>query len=66
VVDSQGLGPRVPLLVISPVGKRNYISHVTMDDVSILKFIQWNWGLPSLNERNDATASGDIRDMFQF
>lgn len=64
--DSQGFGPRVPLLVISPFGKRNYISHVQMDDVSILKFIQWNWGLPSLNPRNDSAASGDIRDMFQF
>lgn len=65
-VDSQGLGPRVPLLVISPFGKRNYISHVPMDHVSILKFVQWNWGLPSLNPRNDAVASGDLRDMFAF
>ncbi len=65
-IDSQGLGPRVPLLVISPSGKRNYISHVPMDDVSILRFIQWNWGLTSLNARNDAAASGDLRDMFQF
>ena len=64
--DSQGFGPRVPLLVISPFGKRNYISHVQMDDVSILKFIQWNWGLGSLNPRNDSAASGDIRDMFSF
>ena len=64
--DSQGLGPRVPMLVISPLGKSNYISHVPMDDVSILRFIQWNWGLPSLNPRNDATASGDLRDMFAF
>jgi hypothetical protein len=37
-----------------------------MDDTSILKFIQWNWGLPSLNPRNDSPASGDVRDMFQF
>jgi phospholipase C len=65
-VDSQGMGPRVPMLVISPFGKRNYISHVPMDDVSILRFIQWNWGLPSLNPRNDSPASGDLRDMFQF
>ena len=66
VVDGQGFGPRVPMLVISQFGKRNYISHVQMDDTSILKFIQWNWGLPSLNPRNDSTASGDLRDMFQF
>jgi phospholipase C len=63
-IDSQGLGARVPLLVISPFAKKGYVSHVQMDHVSILKFIQWNWKLSSLNARND--ASGDIRDMFNF
>ena len=63
-VDAQGLGFRVPLLVISPLAKKGYISHVQMDHVSILKFIQWNWGLASLNSRND--TSTDIRDMFAF
>jgi len=63
-VDSQGLGVRVPMLVISPMAKQGYISHVTMDDVSILSFIQWNWSLGSLNSRNG--QSGDMRDMFNF
>jgi phospholipase C len=62
-VDAQGLGSRVPLLVISPLAKQGYISHVQMDHVSILKYIQWNWMLPSLNGRNDQI--NDIRDMFQ-
>ena len=62
-VDSQGLGPRVPMLVISPLAKRGYVSHVQMDHVSILRFIQSNWGLPSLNARN--SQSTDIRDMLQ-
>jgi phospholipase C len=63
-VDAQGLGPRVPMLVISPFAKKNYISHVQMDDVSILKFIQKTFGLPSLNARNDLSL--DISDMFSF
>jgi len=63
-VDSQGLGVRVPMLVISPLAKQGYVSHVTMDDVSILSFIQWNWNLGSLNSRNG--QSGDMRDMFNF
>jgi phospholipase C len=63
-VDSQGLGVRVPMLVISPMAKPGFVSHVTMDDVSILSFIQWNWSLGSLNNRN--TVSGDMRDMFSF
>jgi phospholipase C len=63
-VDSQGLGFRVPMLVISPFAKAGYVSHQRMDDVSILKFIQWNWSLGTLNARED--QSQDIRDMFQF
>lgn len=63
-VDAQGLGPRVPMLVISPFAKKGYISHVQMDDVSILKFIQKVFGLASLNSRND--LGNDISDMFSF
>lgn len=63
-LDAQGLGSRVPTLVISPFAKKGYVSHVQMDHVSILKLIQWNWKLDSLNPRND--LSGDMLDMFQF
>jgi phospholipase C len=63
-MDAEGLGPRVPLMVVSPLAKKNYISHVQMDDVSILKFIQKTFNLGSLNPRND--ASNDISDLFQF
>lgn len=64
-VDSQGLSFRVPLLVISPYAKKGYISHVQMDHVSILKFIQWNWNLGPLSVPRNNTST-DIRDMFQF
>jgi phospholipase C len=63
-VDLQGLGPRVPMMVISPFAKKNFISHVQMDDVSILKFIQNTFGLPALNSRNQ--MGNDIADMFSF
>lgn len=63
-VDAQGLGPRVPLLVISPFAKKNFISHVQMDDVSILKFIQNTFGLSTLNSRNQ--MGNDLGDMFSF
>jgi phospholipase C len=64
LVDSQGLGMRVPMMVISPHAKRGYISTQQMDAVSILKFIQWNWDLGPLNSRNE--MGNDIRDMFDF
>jgi len=35
----------VPMIVISPYAKRGYVSHVQMDHVSVLRFIQWNWSL---------------------
>jgi len=60
----QGFGPRVPMLVISPFAKKGFISHVQMDDVSILKFIQSTFGLPPLNARN--SLSNDLSDMFSF
>jgi phospholipase C len=63
-MDSQGLGPRVPMLVISPLAKKGHISHVQMDDVSILKLIQSNFGLPPLNARNQ--LSNGLNDMFAF
>jgi phospholipase C len=50
------------MLVISPFAKKNFISHVQMDDVSILRFIQETFGLPSLNTRNG--QSNDLSDMF--
>lgn len=62
-VDSQGLGSRVPLLVISPLAKQSFISHTQMDHVSILRFIQTTFGLSSLNERN--RQSSDISNMLQ-
>ena len=62
-VDAQGLGPRVPMLVISPFAKKNFISHTQMDDVSILRFIQRTFGLAPLNARNQ--LGNDLNDMFQ-
>ena len=51
------------MLVISPFAKKNFISHIQMDDVSILRFIQRTFGLPPLNARNQ--LGNDLNDMFQ-
>jgi phospholipase C len=60
-------GIRIPMMIISPYAKTGYISHAQMDNISILRFIQWNWGLPSLNSRNAAPGSTiELRDMFTF
>jgi phospholipase C len=38
-----GYGPRLPLLVISPLAKRNFVDHTVTDQSSILRFIEDNW-----------------------
>jgi phospholipase C len=61
-----GLGARVPVLVISPLAKINYISHQQMDFVSILRFIQYNWVLGPFSNAPQAAReqqSGDICDL---
>lgn len=50
-VDAWGYGFRVPMIVISPYAKRGFVDHDIMDHTSILKFIEDNWGLASLSER---------------
>ena len=42
-----GDGPRIPLIVVSPLTRGGRVSHEYGDHVSILKFIEANWGLPT-------------------
>jgi phospholipase C len=58
-------GFRVPLIVVSPYAKAAYISHTPHDFGSILKFIEENFGLPSLGYA-DANNLGDLSDCFNF
>ena len=46
IINSYEYGFRVPLIVVSPYAKPGYVSHVTHDFGSILKFIEQNFGLP--------------------
>jgi phospholipase C len=54
-LDVMGLGPRVPLLIISPWAKRGYVDSTTYEFSSVLKFIETVHGLDPLTER-DAQA----------
>ncbi|MBV8053129.1 MAG: phosphoesterase [Acidobacteriaceae bacterium] len=51
-LDYFGDGTRIPLLVVSPFTKAGHISHDYTDHVSILKFIERNWGLSPLTGRS--------------
>ena len=64
VINSYEYGFRVPLIVVSPYAKANYISHTTHHFGSILKFIEETFSLSSLNYA-DANAD-DFSDCFDF
>ncbi len=38
-----GYGPRLPLLVVSPYAKQNFVDHTVTDQTSILRFVEDNW-----------------------
>ena len=57
-------GFRVPLIVVSPYAKAQYISHQQHDFGSILKFIETTFNLPSLGYAD--AAADDFSDCFDF
>jgi phospholipase C len=63
-VDQFGLGPRVPLLIISPYAKAGYVSHTVYDHTSVLKFIETRYNLPPLTSRD--AAANNMLDSFDF
>jgi phospholipase C len=59
------LGFRVPLLVISPYAKANYVSHVQYETASVLRFAEDNFGLRQLSAA-DRRATSAAADCFDF
>jgi phospholipase C len=57
-------GFRVPMGMVSPYAKPDYVSHVVSDHASILKLVETKWNLPALTRR-DANAS-DLLDMIDL
>jgi phospholipase C len=51
-LDFFGDGTRIPLLVVSPFSAGGIVSHSYSDHVSIIKFIERNWGLKPLTSRS--------------
>jgi len=76
-----GDGPRVPMLVVSPYSRQGFVDHTYTDHVSILKFIEANWGLkpltsysednlpnatPGVYVPHNRPAIGNLMTMFNF
>jgi phospholipase C len=66
IVDRFGLGTRVPALIVSPYARRGVVAHGQYDHASILKLIEWRWGLEPLTGRDrDAAAFLEAFDFTQ-
>jgi phospholipase C len=63
-LDYDGLGNRVPMIVISPYARRGYVSHTQYEFGSILKLAEERFGLPPL-AASDRRANG-LLDCFDF
>ncbi len=56
-VDAHGYGFRVPALLVSPYARRGHVDSVVHDFTSILRFIEDNWRLKPLAQRDRRASS---------
>jgi phospholipase C len=61
-----GYGTRLPLLVISPYSRVNYVDHAITDQTSILRFIEDNWNLGRIGDSSFDALAGSFASMFNF
>jgi phospholipase C len=64
--DRCGVGPRQPLLVVSPWAKQNFVDNTFTDQASILRFIEDNWSLGRIGGGSADSAAGNLMNAFDF
>lgn len=57
-------GYRIPLIVVSPFARKNFVSHQVRDYTAILKLIETRFNLPALTQRDAAQI--DMSEFFDF
>jgi phospholipase C len=67
--DYDGLGFRIPLIVVSPYAKQGSVTHVQYETASVLRFIEDDFGLPQLaasdKRANDPASDPAVFDFNQ-
>jgi len=63
-VDYDGLGLRIPMLIVSAYAKKNYVSHTPYEHGTILKFVEETFGLPAMAASD--TRANPPDDSFDF
>ena len=68
VLGRCGYGTRMPLLVLSPFAKKNFIDHTLTDQASVLRFIEDNWLAGQRIQPGGSfdQIAGKIDGMFNF
>jgi phospholipase C len=62
-----GYGPRLPLLVISPWSKENFVDHTITDQTSVIRFVEDNWlGGQRIGQGSFDGIASSISQMFDF
>jgi phospholipase C len=62
-----GLGPRQPLLVVSPWARKNFVDHSVTDQSSVLRFIEDNWLQGQrIGQGSFDAITNSITQMFDF
>ena len=56
-VDKFGYGFRVPALLVSPYARRGHVDHTTLDFTAGMRFIEDNWGLEPVGDRDAAART---------
>jgi uncharacterized protein (TIGR03437 family) len=64
MVDQNGLGLRVPGLLISPYARQNYVDHKTYSFESWLKIVEERFGVTPMTARDNTAL--DMIDSFDF
>src|SRR5262249_47075431 len=57
-----GYGPRLPLLVISPYARPNFVDHALTDQSSILRLIEDNWSLGRIGDQSMDELAGSLQN----
>jgi len=61
-----GYGPRLPLMVISPYAKQNFVDHTITDQSSVVRFIEDNWLNGERIQGSFDAIAGPLDNMFDF
>lgn len=61
-----GYGPRLPLLVVSPFARKNYVDHRVTDQSSVTRFIEDNWNLGRIGNGSTDAIAGTLNGLFDF